>query len=82
MMTCETLVCSLVEDELKEGQIVTVTMMLAVAWTTVTLCQMMTRVVDLFLHQQRLLPAGILFLCIQQTFKQNHTVTQAHHKTL
>jgi hypothetical protein len=82
MMTCETLVCSLVEDELKEGQIVTVTMMIAVARTNVTLCQMMTRVVDLFLHQQRLLPAGMLSLCLKQTFKQMHTVTQAHQKTL
>ncbi len=68
-MTCEPLVCSLVEDEVKEEHIVTVRRFVAVALTYVTFCQMLTRVVDLFLHQQRLLPAGIFTLSL----KHEHT---------
>jgi hypothetical protein len=61
MMVCEPISCSLVEDEQKEERIVTVftlSTQLPLSMMPLTFTQTMARVVDLFLHQQRMLPAG------------------------
>jgi hypothetical protein len=75
-MVCEPISCSLVEDEQKEERIVTV-LTLSTQWylsmMALTFTQVMARVDDLFLHQQRMLPAGtqraqaraLLLVCTQ-----------------